>query len=361
MITGKDILTRLGDLIEKHLGPLESEVSCVSPAESAARNSIVFASTKQQLEGAINSTAPIIVTGLIAGPKIESMIDSGHGSADKLFLLTKDPYLAMALCAKHFFSHNWIPEGNSGIHPKAEVSDSASIGKGSYIGANTVIHAGVKIGQNCVVRENTVIDTRAEIGDGTVILPFVFIGRDCILGKNNVVQSFSTIGSEGFGYAPDSSNERVHIHHQSKVVLGDHVEIGASTTIDRGTFADTTIGDHCKIDNHCHFAHNVKVGKRALIAGGFLVAGSSEFGDDFTAGGHCQIGGHHKITDGVTLATVTKVMGDITEPGVYGGQPAHPIQLYRKNLVSGVRLAEMKKNISKLMREVFKERTDKKN
>lgn len=264
-------------------------------------------------------------------------------------LLTDNPYLAYAKLSKLF---DPAPMSIAGIHPSAVVDDSAQIGDGASIGANASISAGVVIGANthigagCHVGENTVI------GESSRLYANVTLYHGVSLGNQVTLHSGAVIGADGFGFAP-SSEGWIKIHQIGGVVIGDRVEIGAGTTIDRGALDDTVIGNGVIIDNKVQIAHNVKIGENTAIAGCTGIAGSTTIGRNCTIAGAASIIGHLQIADGVHISVDTLVNKSITEPGSYSsGTVAAPTKLWRKNAVRFGQLDKIATRLSALEKQI---------
>ncbi|WHN65287.1 UDP-3-O-(3-hydroxymyristoyl)glucosamine N-acyltransferase [Cysteiniphilum sp. QT6929] len=225
-----------------------------------------------------------------------------------------NPYLAFAKVAALF---DRAPKARSGIHPSATIASSAKIAANASIAANVVIGENVIIaenaiiGANCVILDNSSIGTKTEIKPNVTIYHGVHIGEYCIIHANTV------IGSDGFGNAKDEKGNWVKIPQIGGVTIGNHVEIGACTSIDRGAIDDTIIADGVKIDNQVQIAHNVIIGENTAIAGSTGVAGSVTIGKNCLLGGQVGVSGHLEICDGVLLAAASNVSKSITEPGFY--------------------------------------------
>ncbi len=215
-----------------------------------------------------------------------------------------------------------IIEDGAIIHEKAIIAKSASIGRGTKIGANSFIGIGVSIGRNCVIGPNCVIDC-ALIGDNVKI------------GANSV------IGKAGFGIVPSASS-LLDVPHFGRVVIQDNVSIGALCTVDRGVFGDTIIGISTKIDNHCHIAHNVTVGKSVIMAAYAGISGSVQIGDYVMMGGRVGVGDHFKIGNGARLAACSVILSDVPAGETYGGYPAKPRVKWMREIVKLARLASEK-------------------
>ncbi|MCT4552944.1 MAG: UDP-3-O-(3-hydroxymyristoyl)glucosamine N-acyltransferase [Alphaproteobacteria bacterium] len=188
------------------------------------------------------------------------------------------------------------------------------------IGHFSVIEKNVKIGKNVVIGNNVVIGAGVEIGDGSIIRDGATI-RYSILGNYCVIDEGARLGTVGFGWASDARGH-VRVIHTGSVILGDFVEIGANTCIDRGVFEDSKISDGVKIDNLCQIAHNVNIGKHSILAGGCCIAGSVEMGSFVLVGGNTAISGHLKIEDGANIGGMSGVIGNVSSGSSVWGLPA---------------------------------------
>ncbi|NOR19276.1 MAG: UDP-3-O-(3-hydroxymyristoyl)glucosamine N-acyltransferase, partial [Xanthomonadales bacterium] len=214
------------------------------------------------------------------------------------------------------------------------IGPDVSIDADSIIGANTTLEGNISIGKRCFIKSN------------------VFIGHTVQIGDDCRIEPHTAIGTDGFGYGSDSNGQHFAKPHFGKVILEDRVEIGCSVHVDRGTFEDTVIGAGTKIDNHCHFAHNTIIGKDCLITAGFIVAGSSTFGDNCIFAGRVSANGHITVCDDVTMGPVSVISKNITEPGMYGGFPPVPYKDFIKNQTSTASLFEMRRNVNKLLKKI---------
>jgi UDP-3-O-[3-hydroxymyristoyl] glucosamine N-acyltransferase len=236
--------------------------------------------------------------------------------------------------AQLFTLVNNLKPRKTGISAKADIAQSASIGKDIFVGAFVSIGENCKIGNNVTIHPNTQIGDNVSVGDGSIIYSNVSIYSDCVVGKNNIIHSGAVIGADGFGFAPDEEGHYHKIPQIGNVVLGDDVEIGANTTIDRATMGATHIGDGVKIDNLVQVAHNVEVGEYTAIAAQTGIAGSTKVGRRCIFGGQVGITGHISIADGTILGAQTGVSGNINEGGkVWAGSPVLPIDTFRRSSV----------------------------
>ncbi|MDX1268975.1 MAG: UDP-3-O-(3-hydroxymyristoyl)glucosamine N-acyltransferase, partial [Oceanisphaera sp.] len=228
-------------------------------------------------------------------------------------LVMADPYLGFALAAQAL---DTTPQPAKDIHPTAVIAEDVTLGEGVAIGANAVIESGVVLGDGVVIGAGCFIGKGARLGANSRLWANVTLYHRVELGERCLVQSGAVIGGDGFGYA-NNKGEWVKIPQLGTVIIGNRVEIGAGTTIDRGALGDTCIADNVIIDNLCQIAHNVSIGYGTAVAGGTVMAGSLKVGKYCIIGGAVVINGHIEICDGVTITGMSMVMRPITEPGLY--------------------------------------------
>lgn len=260
-------------------------------------------------------------------------------------LVFSNPYIAFAHLTEKFKS---VTPVQVGIHPQACVDESAEVAADAYIGPGCVIEAGANIGAAVMLQANVFVgrDCRiaaeTKIHSNTSICAGVSIGRECII-HNNVV-----IGSDGFGFAP-TADGWLKVHQLGGVIIGDRVEIGSSTTIDRGALDNTVISDGVKIDNQVQIAHNVRVGQDTAIAACAGIAGSSTVGRGCTIAGGVGVVGHIEICDGVHITGMTMVTKSITEAGSYSsGTPMMSSKKWKRAAVRFSQLDDMSSRLRKL-------------
>jgi len=198
------------------------------------------------------------------------------------------------------------------------VSPEAKRGKGVEIGPLAVVEAGAVIGDQARIGAHCVVERGAVVGAGTRLAPRVVLGYGCRIGARGLVHSGVVIGADGFGFAP-SKDGYVKIEQLGAVSIGDDVEIGANTCIDRGALSDTVLEDGVKLDNLIQIAHNVHIGRNTAIAGCSAIAGSTRIGANCTIAGAANIVGHLTIADGVHVSACTLITRSITKPGLYTG------------------------------------------
>ncbi|MCD1631496.1 UDP-3-O-(3-hydroxymyristoyl)glucosamine N-acyltransferase [Marinobacter shengliensis] len=287
----------------------------------------------------------------LAQTKASAVIVSPANAADAPtnVLLLDNPYLGYARIS-HWFDATPAPV--AGIHPTAVVDPSATVADSACVGPHVVIEADAQIGDQVVIGAGCFIGARSRIGDQSVLRPRATLAHDVVLGQRCHILSGAVIGSDGFGFA----NERGVWHRIAQVggvVLGDDVEIGANTTIDRGAVDDTVIGNGVKIDNLVQVAHNVRIGDHSAMAAKVGIAGSTKIGRHCVFGGAAGVAGHLEITDQVQLTGMTMVTGDIAEPGVYSsGTSADTNRQWRKNAVRFRQLDILARRIKELEKKL---------
>ena len=242
-------------------------------------------------------------------------------------IIVADPHLAYALVTNYI-----LPTLQSnGIIDSTSIIDKNSALEGNVqINFNSVIKENCKIGFNSVVYENTIIGPNVIIGANTLIMGNCVIS-DSIIGKNCIIQSGSIIGGKGFGF---TLNRKIEVKHIGNVIIGDYVDIGSNTTIDKGSLNSTIIGDYCKIDNLVQIAHNVKIGKSTIIASQSGIAGSTKIGDHCLIGGQVGIGGHLNIGNQVKIAGKSGVTKNINDNATIAGFPAQDIKKWKKSIIN---------------------------
>jgi UDP-3-O-[3-hydroxymyristoyl] glucosamine N-acyltransferase len=223
------------------------------------------------------------------------------------------------------------PSVAEGIHPSAVIHPTATIAENVHIAENVTVKAHAAIGKGSRIGAGCVISDNVHIGEHCLLHPNVTLYANVTTGHRVILHSGCVIGSDGFGYAPGPRGA-MKIHHLGSVKLGDDVEIGANTCIDRGTLGNTTIGDRTKIDNLCQIGHNVQIGTDCIIAGRAGISGSVTIGSRVTMGGSCVTVDHITIGDDVTLAGGTGVSKNIPAGETWGGSPAVPVKKWIRGL-----------------------------
>lgn len=280
----------------------------------------------------------------LATTKASAVIVAEEEECPASLLVVDNPHAAYAKVAQLL---NPPEEIKSGVHPTATIHESSNIHETAQIGPNVVIEenvtveAGVRIGANTFVGKNSFIDR------DSIIYPLVSLYHDSSVGKRCILHSGVVIGSDGFGHAYDQGSW-LKIPQVGRAVIGDDVEIGASTTVDRGAIGDTIIENGVKLDNQIQIAHNVRIGAHSVLASGVGVAGSTKLGKNCMVGGYTGIAGHLDIADNVTITAKSMVIKSIVEPGSYSsGIPAEPSKLWRRYVGRFKRLESLNERVAK--------------
>ncbi|MBX2808283.1 MAG: UDP-3-O-(3-hydroxymyristoyl)glucosamine N-acyltransferase [Cellvibrionaceae bacterium] len=266
-------------------------------------------------------------------------------------LLSVDPYLDYARLSALFVepvSANW------GVHPSAVIAADVVLPEHVSIGPQVVIESGCRIGAGTVIGPSSCLGRGVVMGDNCLLHGNVTLYSGVTVGANSILHSGVVIGADGFGFAPCADGWQ-KIHQLGGVIVGDNVEVGANTTIDRGALTDTLIGDGVKIDNQVQIAHNVQLGENTAIAAAVAIAGSTVIGKNCTVAGCVGIVGHIDIADNVHITGMTMVSKSIREPGSYSsGTPMNQTSLWRKNAARFHQLDQMARQLQLLAKSQTK-------
>lgn len=265
-------------------------------------------------------------------------------------ILTRDPYLFYARAMQLFHP---AARPVAGVHPRAIVE--CDVPPCASIGAGAVLAAGVRLGRDVVIGANCVIGENCAIGDGTRLYANVTLYPGCTLGARCIVHSGAVIGADGFGFARERDGAWVKIPQIGSVVIGDDVEIGANTTIDRGALDNTVLANGVKIDNLVQIAHNVQIGEHTAMAGCAGVAGSAKIGARCMVGGQAGISGHLEICDDVIVSAWSLISKSIHQPGIYTASlPQQTHQDWTANFAHLRRLDALARRLRKLEKTIAK-------
>jgi len=303
----------------------ELVIHSVAPVYRAAKGDVCYILSRKNMDELKSCNA----SAIICAPALQSIIPSHipvllsdnphaafaqagallHPQAMRAVTVGKD---ASGISPAAFVDPTARLEANVLIEPMAVIGADAEIGEGSQIGAGAVIGAGVKIGRNCSISAGA-----------SVLCAYV--------GNNVIIHNGARIGQDGFGYAPGPAG-MLKIVQIGRVIIQDNVEIGANTTIDRGTMDDTVIGEGTKIDNQAQIGHNVRIGRHTAIVSQVGIAGSAKIGSGVQIGGQAGVAGHIHVGDGAQLAAGSGVIFDLAPGGRYGGVPARPIKDFLREM-----------------------------
>ena len=306
----------------------------------------------------------------IANSRYEAYLDETRASAvicardsrqaEVPLVLVDNPYLSFQQAVRIFRPDRDRP--GPGVHPTAAVSEGAMLGRDVSIGAWCVVESGARIGDHAVVMAQSYIGARVEIGADSYLYPRVAVREDCVIGQRCILHPGVVVGSDGFGFVLDQG--RYHkVPQVGNVVIGDDVEIGANTTIDRATTHCTKIGDGTKIDNLVQIGHNVVIGKHCIIVAQVGISGSTELEDYVTLGGQTGLVGHIRVGQGAMVGGQSGVTKSIGRKAVVSGTPAMPhgpwkrVQALLQRLpLMFQRLRDVEERVEKLEREGAEEK-----
>ncbi|MBC3949747.1 MULTISPECIES: UDP-3-O-(3-hydroxymyristoyl)glucosamine N-acyltransferase [Pseudomonas] len=315
-------------------GSADKEITGLATLQEAGPGQVSFLANPQYRKFLVDTQA----SALLLKP---ADADSYAGDA----LLVPDPYLAYARIS-HLFDPK--PKAAAGVHPTAVIADDAQIDPAASIGAFAVIESGACIAAGVTVGAHCFIGARCEIGEGGWLAPRVTLYHDVRIGKRVVIQSGAVLGGEGFGFANEKGIWQ-KIAQIGGVLIGDDVEIGVNTAIDRGALADTRIGNGVKLDNQIQIAHNVQIGDHTAMAACVGISGSTRIGKHCMLAGGVGLVGHIDICDGVFITGMTMVTHSITEPGSYSsGTAMQPAGEWRKSAARIRKLDDMARRLQKL-------------
>jgi UDP-3-O-[3-hydroxymyristoyl] glucosamine N-acyltransferase len=348
-VTVDTILEKFPGLVGWHSGDKSAVASAPCSSFRPVGGGLCFCEEREELANCFSEGVAILV---VPGSLGDAAGELNPGNC--AVLVSEELQVAMARLNAEFFLPQW---GRGAfevdlIHPSATIHPSASLHESVVVYPHAVIGPDVIIGEQSVVGANTTLEGNTTIGKRCFIKANVFIGHSVQVGDDCRIEPQTSIGTDGYGYGTDKNGQHFAKPHFGKVILEDRVEVGCGVHIDRGTFEDTIIGEGTKIDNHCHFAHNTIMGKNCQITAGFIVAGSSTFGDNFRCAGRVSANGHTRVCNDVTMGPVSVISRDITEPGMYGGFPSVPYKDFIKNQASSTSLFEMRKSINRILKKI---------
>ena len=296
-----EIASRLGGRV---VGNPDTLVRQVGSLEHAGADQVTFFSNPR-LKGRLAATrAGAVVLG-----------DGARDLTGIPRIVCENPYAYFARVSQLF---NPAPVPEPGRHPAAEVSPAARVAASARIDAGAIIDGESRIGERVWVGASCHIGRCVSIGEDSKLYPSVVVYHECRIGRRVIIHSGAVIGADGFGIAEDGG-QWVKIPQIGRVIIGDDVEIGANTTIDRGTIDDTVVEDGVKLDNQVQIGHNVRIGSHTAIAGCVGIAGSASIGRHCTIGGAAGILGHLKLADRVNISAGTLISRSVNEPGTYTG------------------------------------------
>jgi UDP-3-O-[3-hydroxymyristoyl] glucosamine N-acyltransferase len=322
-------------------GNKETIITGVSKIEEGQPESLTFLANPKYTSHIYTTKADVVIVN-------DSFVAEKEISAT--LIRVPDAYQALAQLLEMYEQSQ--PK-KTGIEQPSFIDKSAKIGDFTYVGAFAYIGENVVIGDNVQIFPHVYIGDNVKIGDNTVLFPGVKVYKQCIIGNYCTIHAGAVIGSDGFGFAPSANNEYKKVPQIGNVVLNDHVDIGANTTIDRATMGATIIKKGVKLDNLVQIGHNVEIGENTVIAALSGMAGSTKIGANCMFGGQTGIAGHLQIADGTKLGAQAGVSKSIRKKDTINlGTPSMEAMVFNKAYVVFRRLPELKKELDQLIQTV---------
>src|SRR6266851_1118402 len=320
------------------VGPGTVTVAGIAPLQRAGPGDLSFLASPRYVPYFERTSASVV----LVAPSLE-----GSAGGPETRIIVDDPYAALLVVLPVLYPQSvW----EAGVHPTAVVGRGATWLEPVEIGAHAVIGAGVQLGHNVRIGAGCVLGDGVAVGDDTQLYPGVTLYAGTALGKRVIVHAGAVLGSDGFGYIPGKGGEAHRkIPHVGRCLIGDDIEIGANTCIDRGSVDDTVIGSGTKIDNLVHIAHNVRIGARCLIMAQAGIAGSVQVEDDVIIAGQAGISDHLTIGRGARLLVQAGTIADIPAEATYFGTPARTHREFLRAQLALYRLAKIVDDLERLV------------
>ncbi|NJY63761.1 UDP-3-O-(3-hydroxymyristoyl)glucosamine N-acyltransferase [Salinimicrobium sp. CDJ15-81-2] len=317
-------------------GDPNTEVDKLAKIEEGTAGSITFLANPKYTSFIYSTKASITIVG-------ESF--KAEDDISTTLIKVKDPYNAFSKLLEYY---NQVKLNKSGIEQPSFISETATYGKNIYLGAFSYLGDQVKIGDNVKIFPNTFIGDNVQIGNNVVIFPGAKIYSETIIGNDCVIHGGVVIGADGFGFSPNQEGVYSKVPQIGNVIIEDHVDIGAGTTIDRATLGSTIIRKGVKLDNQIQIAHNVEIGENTAIAAQTGVAGSTKIGKNCLIGGQVGIAGHIHIGDRVKVQAQSGIGRNIKDDEMIQGSPAIGYSEYNKAYVHFKHLPKIEDRLTKL-------------
>ncbi len=328
----------LGEVADKleltFSGDADLPITGLAPLESAHTGQLTYVTGNKFLDQLRASKAAAVICP-------EDLLEECPGA----YLVSASPYLSYARASRLM---DTAPVPEPGVHATAVLADDVVLGSDVSIGPLATVEQGAVLGDGVIIGAGAHIGANVQLGDRCRIYPRAVIYHGVTFGRDCTVHSQTVIGADGFGWAPGPDGWE-KIHQLGSVVIGDRVDIGASSTIDRGAMDDTVIGDGVIIDDQVHIAHNCRIGKNTAIAGCVGIAGSTIIGENCTFAGQVGISGHLEICDGAHFTGQARITRSIPQPGSYGsGTPLQPTREWARNATRFTQLDALNKRVKAL-------------
>ncbi len=325
-----------GDIV----GNPDVEVSKLAKIEEGTKGSLTFLANPKYTQFIYDTKASVAIVNKDFSPE---------SSIETTLIKVDDAYKAFSKLLEYY---NQVKMNKSGIEQPSFISESANYGSNLYLGAFSYLGDNVKIGENVKIYPNCYIGDNVQIGDNVVLFSGAKIYSETVIGNHCVVNSGAIIGADGFGFAPNENGEYSKVPQTGNVILEDHVDIGAGTTIDRATLGSTVIRRGVKLDNQIQIAHNVEIGKNTVIAAQTGIAGSTKIGENCQIGGQVGIVGHISIGNNVKIQAQSGIGRNVKDNEVLQGSPALGYGDYNKSYVHFKNLPKIVKEISDLQKKI---------
>ena len=335
--TAQQIATKLEGTVE---GDPEVEIFQLSKIEEAQQGSLTFLSNPKYTQFIYKTQASVTIVdeGFVAEEDLSTTLVRVQNAYDSFSVLL-DYY-------------NKVKTSKSGIAESAIIDSSVQLGKGCFVGHLSCIEEDSNIGDDVKIFPQVYIGANVTIGTGTIVFAGAKILDDTVIGKNCVIHSGVVIGSDGFGFVPRKNGTYKKIPQTGIVVLGDYVDVGSNSTIDRATLGVTAVGNGVKLDNQIQIAHNVEIGENTVIAAQTGVAGSTKIGKNCVIGGQVGFGGHITIGDNVKIQGQSGVTSNIEDNSKIQGTPAFSYNAYNKSYVYFKNLPNLVKDLNRIIKKL---------
>jgi UDP-3-O-[3-hydroxymyristoyl] glucosamine N-acyltransferase len=318
-------------------GTADVKVNCLSKIEEGAKGSLCFLANPKYTHFIYDTSASVVIVNhdFVAEHPVKSTL-----------IRVDDAYIAFATIIEYYNKLSVVRDGISDlafISPKAKLEKNVYVGEFSYIGENVTIGENSKIYPQCYIGEN------CSIGKDTTLYPGAKIYPSSIIGNACTIHSGVVIGADGFGFAPQNGDDYKKINHIGNVIIEDNVEVGANTSIDRGTIGSTIVHKGTKLDNLIQIGHNVEIGENTVIVSQTGIAGSSKIGNNCMIAGQVGIAGHLTIADNIKIAAKSGVASSFTKEGItIMGSPALEIRHYKRSFVHFKNFVEIVQRLDEL-------------
>ena len=325
------------------VGNPEARVSKLAKIEEGEKGALTFLANPKYKQYIYSTAASITIVGMDFVPEKE---------LTTTLIKVEDAYKAFSTLLEYY---NQVKLNKSGIEEPVYVSESASYGENVYLGAFAYLGNNVKLGENVKIYPNVYVGDNVTIGDNSTVFSGAKIYSETVVGSHCTIHSGAVVGADGFGFAPNDKGEFDKVPQTGNVILEDHVDIGASTTIDRATLGSTVIRRGVKLDNHIQIAHNVEIGRNTVIAAQTGIAGSTKIGENCMIGGQVGIVGHITIGNNVKIQAQSGIGRNVKDNEVLQGSPALNYGDYNKSYVHFKNLPSLANRVHQLEKKNINE------